>query len=370
MTSKRRPAPLNRLAPLMLALACFGVPPAQAQPMGADGSDFLYRVGKGDILLEISRRFTDSAGNWPVLQHINQVADTYKLPIGKVLRIPFSMIPEVDAPARLVHVRGAVRVNGRLAQAGDDLPQGGTLVTPPGGFATLQLSDGSTLTLPANSTIVLERLQAFKGTGLTDTIVSIEDGSLESVVSPEDTGVGRFEVRTPVAITGVRGTRLRVHKDDEVARTEVLEGVAHTRASSTGQAMLRSGHGVTARSDGVLGAVRPLPAAPALSVPVRGPQGWQAEFPAVPGAVAYLVRVAGDPLGTRLLSSERRDSAGQVTFSAGRPGTHYVLVRAIDRDGLMGPDAVQPFEGRVSLLSSDGNPVGTGYGDTVTLNEY
>src|SRR5690606_21429307 len=156
------------------------------QPMGADGSDFLYRVVKGDILLEISRRFTDSAGNWPVLQHINQVADTYKLPIGKVLRIPFSMIPEVDAPARLVHVRGAVRVNGRLAQAGDDLPQGGTLVSPPVGFAPLQLSDGSTLAFRDNCTIVLERLQAFTDTVLTHPSVAIVDGSLESVGSPED----------------------------------------------------------------------------------------------------------------------------------------------------------------------------------------
>lgn len=360
----------TRLAHSFVILALAGASPVLAQPVGADGDDFLYRVVQGDTLLDVSGRFTDKARNWTLLKQINQVADEYRLPIGKLLKIPFSMIPERPAPAEIVHVRGQVTVNGRSVRSGASLPEGGTLITPPGGFATLRLSDGSTLTVPANSAIAVDRLQAFQGTGLTDTIISVNEGSVESIVAPEQTGVGRFEVRTPVAITGVRGTRLRVHKQNSGVQTEVLSGVAQTSATTAGTATLKSGQGVITRADGVMQVVQPLPAAPKLSVPVRGPQGWHVEFAPISGAKAYLVRVAEDPEGTRLLSSRQYVSPDEIRFSATKSGTHYLLIRAVAHDGLMGADAVQPFEGRPTLRTIDDAPVMTGQGDYVTLTEY
>lgn len=356
------------LAALALTLASTG--PALAQPAGADGDDFLYRVIRGDTLLQLSQRYTTTPQNWSTLQQINNVADEKALPIGKVLRIPFSMIPEVPAPAQMIHASGQVTVNGRLVQPGEYLPEDSTVQTAPNGFATLRLTDGSTLTVPANSSLAIQRLQAFQNTGLTDTILSVESGSVESIVAPADTGVGRFEIRTPVAITGVRGTRLRVHSHEGITQTEVLSGVAHLGAAASGQAMLRPGQGAATRADGILGAVRALPDAPRLSEPVRGPQGWQLNFDPVPGASAYLVRVADDPEGTRPRSSERFVSPQEVRFSSHGIGTRHVLVRAIGPDGLMGPDASQPFEGQATLLSGNGLPVLAGHGDYIYLTDY
>lgn len=367
---KKRTLLARRLAQCLAALVLAGSGSVLAQPAGADGDDFLYRVVQGDTLIDLAVRYTATPQNWPTLQQINQVADTLALPIGKVMRIPFSIIPEVPAPALLVHASGHVLVDGRTVSPGGQLPEGSTLTTAPGGFATLLLTDGSTLTVPGNSTIAVDRLQAFQGTGLTDTILSVENGSVESVVAPEQTGVGRFEIRTPVAITGVRGTRLRVHRDETGAQTEVLSGVAHLGAATAGQAMLKPGQGVATRADGVMGAVRALPAAPQLSQPERGPQGWQVAFEPVPGATAYLVRVADDPQGTRPRSSQHFNSPQEVRFSAHGPGTHYVLIRAIGADGLMGPDAAQPFEGQPVLLSSNGHPVAAGQGGQVYLTAY
>lgn len=322
---------------------------------------------KGDTLLALAQRYTEGPQSWTVLQRLNSVADPYALPIGKTLRIPFSLIPEAPAPARIVHASGQVLADGRSTTPGELLPEGTTLTTASNGFATLQLADGSTVTLPGNSSLALQRLQAFKNTGLTDTIVSVQSGSVESVVAPEHTGVGRFEVRTPVAITGVRGTRLRVHSGSSGTQTEVLSGQAHLEGSATGAARLTSGQGAATRPDGVLGAVRTLPAAPVLSAPERGPQGWKVDFAPVPGASAYLVRVADDAQGTRPRSSQRFASPEEIRFSAPGPGTYYVVIRAIGDDELMGPDAAQSFEGHAVLVSGDGSPVFTGYGDPVQL---
>ncbi len=352
----------------VFALAATG--PALSQPIGANGDDFLYRVIQGDTLLELAGRYTTTPQNWRVLQQINHVADTLKLPIGQTLRIPFSIIPEVPAPASVVHASGQVMVDGRPVKQGEPLPEGSTLTTAAGSFMALRLTDGSTVTIPGNSAIKVDRLQAFKGTGLTDTILSVENGSIESLVAPEKTGVGRFEIRTPVAITGVRGTRLRVHAGDTGAQTEVIQGVAHLGASQSGQAMLKSGQGVSTSGKGVMGPVSALPAAPHLSKPFRSPQGWQVEFDPVPGAVAYLVRVADDPDGAHPRFSRRFATPSEVRFSAHGPGTHYVLVRAIDAQGLMGPDASHPFPGQAVLSTTDGKPVATGYGDQVYLSDY
>lgn len=360
----------HRLSKLISVLILTAASPVFAQPAGADGDDFLYRVLKGDMLLELAERFTATPHNWPVLERINAVADPRALPIGKVLRIPFSLIPEVPAPARLVHASGQVTSGGSALRVGDMVSEDSRLSIAPGGFATLLLADGSSLTIPGNSTLAIQRLQAFKGTGLTDTIVSVERGSIESIVSPDDAGVGRFEIRTPVTITGVRGTRLRVHSGSGGAQTEVLAGTAHLEASTAGGAMLKPGQGAATRTDGIMGAVRPLPQAPQLATPVRGPDGWRVAFAPVPGASAYLVRVADDPDGTRPWSSQVYASADEVRFAAPGPGTYYVVIRAIGEDGLMGPDAAQPFEGQGVLVSSNGSPVAAGHGDHIYLTSY
>ncbi len=56
------------------------------------------------------------------------------------------------------------------------------------GTATLRLEDQSLLTLTPGATLELQRLQSFQGTGLTDTQISIDRGTLESAVAPAGTG--------------------------------------------------------------------------------------------------------------------------------------------------------------------------------------
>jgi len=359
---------LSFLRSLLLAVACGSLAPgmAVAQPAGAQGDDFLYRTVAGDTLLGLAGRFTAVPGNWTVLQQINGVADPLRLPIGKTMRIPFALIPVEPAPARVSHIYGQVQVNGSALSVGQTLEEGALLGTEMQGFATLGLADGSMIIVPGDSKVRVLRMRAFKGTGLIDAIVSIEEGTIESVVAPEGKGVGRFEIRTPITVTGVRGTRLRVHSRDDVSRTELLEGTAHLGTSQNHQAQLKMGEGAVTDADGKLVGVRALMGTPQLEKPERGPQGWTVSFPPVPGAAGYIVRVAQDAEGTRFYSRERF-SGPPVTFQAPGVGTYYVRVAAFDERELMGADGMQPFEGQPVLLSSDGGFVATAYGLQVQL---
>ncbi|MFW7340744.1 FecR domain-containing protein [Pollutimonas sp. H1-120] len=338
------------------------------QPSGAHGDNFLYRVMTGDTLIALSERFTDKADNWAALQSLNAVQEPTLLPIGLELKIPFSLIPELPAQAKITHLAGQASADNRPLKIGDSLSEGQTVATGENGFLTLTLADGSTLTVPAASSLSVERLRVFKGTGLTDTVFTMRQGSLESVVAPADTGVGRFEIRTPVSITGVRGTRLRVHTQASGAQSEVLEGSARLDASQGRNANLRQGQGAAIDSSGRLLGVRPLLPAPELTPASRGRSGWVIAFPPVQGASAYLLRVSADPQGKQLFSSKRFDEP-RVTFSAPGAGTYYALVRAVDADGIMGRDASQSFPGRLLLNTSDGQPVSTGFGQFVFLSD-
>lgn len=353
------------LTPLIIALFVWS-PPLAAQSMGAKGEDFLYRVIQHDTLFDLAKTFAHDERVWPTLQSINQVDDPYRLPIGKVLRIPFRLIPEIPAQAVARHTLGAVTVNGRALQIGDQLSEDDTIQTGPDGSATLQLIDGSLLSISPDSSLTLQRLRAFKGTGLTDSMIDMKNGSLESEVAPQKTGVGRFEVRTPVTVTGVRGTNLRVHATPQGTRHEVVHGQAAVDGTHASEVEVEAGQGVRVNDQGERTSVRPLLPAPELGAPVRDSTGWVMDFPAVQGAQSYLVRVTTDRQGAFVLSG-KTFSAPPAHFSTHGSGMRYVFVRAIDDVGLAGLDAYRDLEGHAVLQTSEGRPVLSGFGEPVTL---
>lgn len=345
-------------------------PPVFAQPSGALGDDFIHRILPGDTLIGLANRYTRNDANWTVLQRNNGISDPQRLVIGSSLRIPFSMIPEVPRPATVVHVSGRAELDGVSLRAGMPVDEGSTITTASDGFVTLQLADGTRLTLPRGGTTQMERLREFEGVPLTDSILRVNQGSIDAEVAPDGQGVGRFEIRTPVAIVGVRGTRFRVHAAENGSGSEVLEGQVALQNESWGKPLaLSSGHGVAVQADGTY-QVLPLLPAPQVGPAQRiGSGQWTAPVSAVTGAVAYLVQVSRDAAGLKLTSSRRFDDV-DIRFSAQRPGTHYVSIRAINAAGLGGRDTYLSFEGVNALTSASGEPVALSDGGVVTLHDY
>lgn len=354
---------------LCLLLTLLTLPKAAAQPSGARGDDFIYRVVKNDTLITLSARFTGTADNWPVLQSINNVADPYALRIGRELRIPFALIPELPAQAELTHVIGTALINKTPARPSDSVHEGDLLETREHSFATLAMPDGTISALPPASSVRFQRLRTFQGTGIVDAILRIDEGELESSVAPDGQGVGRFEVRTPVSITGVRGTRLRVRSDNQGARTEVLAGAVQLGIDSTDGPSLGALQGIAVTRDGAILAPRPLLPAPVLLPDADRPNARILAFEPVPGAVAYQVRVAVDEAGTQPVWTGTV-SASPLHYRTPGGGSWFVLVRAIDDVGLMSDDAWIQVKGGGVLISGAGGDVMTRFGDPVRLTDY
>src|SRR5690606_13631689 len=139
-------------------------------------------------------------------------------------------------------------------------------------------------------------------------------------------------------VTGVRGTRLRVHVADDGSRSEVVEGRAGVAGSQSRDQILRARQGVAVDSAGRSSGVRNLLAAPQLGEPVRAGGGWTVDFPPLEGARSYQVKVAMDADGGKVVA-QQVVAGPPVSFSAPGAGTYHVFVRGVDDAGLGGLDA-------------------------------
>ncbi|CAH0439301.1 FecR family protein [Ralstonia pseudosolanacearum] len=326
-------------------LCCAMWRPATAQPSGADGNDFLYRVQQGDTLITLAERYMDDAEGWRLLQQHNHIANPYKLPPGAIVRIPFDRIPVVPAAAQVVFARDAVNGEHKPLQAGMKLPEDTLIETGAKGAITLAFDDGTRVTVPPGSRVTLARVRSFAGTGLIDMRLQVKEGEVESTVSPKKTGVGRYEISTPALVTGVRGTRFRVRADGGASTESVLEGKVAVRAGRQTQAV-GAGFGVRAAGGRLKRAV--LPAAPRLdAVPelVQTPcfrPTWQP----VKGAVAYRAVIARDPEQTEILSYQLSQTPA-ATLCGDEDGTYTLAVQSVDALGLSGPSVARPFTVRL-----------------------
>ena len=339
--------------------------PAFAQAAGARGDYFTYRFLPGDILLTLSQRFTSNQENWKAIRKINGIADQYKIPVGFELKIPFSMIDEIPASATISHLRGQAFLNGRpIRQTGGQIAEGAVITTGSNSNVTLTLPDNSKVLVPVNSTVTAKRLQRFSGTGYIDAIFTIDQGEIHSHVNPGGEGVGRFEIRTPVSVTGVRGTVLRTGtRQDQGAYSIIVKGQADfSPADGASPTRLISNQGVVTSGAGESAAPHALLAPPTLHPMDPQSQNQTLRFDPVPGAVAYEVVLAEDREGYDVLWSQRMTET-TIRLPAVRNGTVYVLVRSVDETMLTGGDAMLQIRQTMNTINDgQGSPVGVGNG--------
>lgn len=338
----------DRLLGALLAAALL------ACPAGARAGDYLYTTRPGDTLTGIAQRLLARPGDWTQLQTLNGIAEPRHMAAGRQLRIPERLLRAQAQVARLAAAVGDVRGNGTPLQRGAELPAGTQLETGAQGFATIALADGSRLQLAPSSRLRLERMARQRGSGVPDQRLRLEQGRVESQVTPLPKGKGHFGISTPSAVAGVRGTRFRVSADAGGSRTEVTEGSVAVRSVAARPATVPAGFGLAVARDGRHGAPVALLPAPVLDAGLSLQERPVVRFAAaaLAGASAYRFQVAA-ALGAGA-GPERAERLPHVVAEAVVPtplarfadlpdGDYVLRVRGIDGQGLEGLDADRPF---------------------------
>lgn len=336
-------------------LFCLCASVQAAKPAGQPGTivstppDLTYYALQGDTLSGIALRFTEKSSNGALLGKRNKISNDRTIPVGTGILIPLELLPEEASQTQVAALAGNSTVqkkDGSQAPIalGDILTEGSRISTGNNGFLSLTLPDESRIAIPSNSQVTLTRLRMTKYSKSPRTQIHLLQGRVESKVTPLASNKGRFEVTSPLAIAGVRGTHFRVGVNENGIANEVLSGaVAVGQQEKPNSLLLAAGKG-NIISSAALGKAQDLLPAPALTgnYALQEKPTVQLELGTMPQARAYRIQIAFDAQAQQILM-EAQASAPRFKFDGLRDGNYFARVTAIDALGLEGLPAIQAF---------------------------
>ena len=312
--------------------------------------DFEVTIVEGDTLTALGQRWLADPGRWPELQRHNKIPDPKRLAPGSKLAIPVAWLREKPAEVTVSNVSGqASKADGTPVAVGQRLREGEEIKTAENGYVTIKLVDGSTLRLQARSNLKLERARNLPGSEATETRFQLPAGRAEVQVRPGAQKASRFELRTGYASAAVRGTAFRVSADERNTRTEVTEGTIafaglppNAGSEPPEQSVpIPQGYGsIVDESRKPIPPVRLLDAPSLPTDPVfKAAPSLELDFPALAGAVSYRAQLAADADFRRMVG-EAVLTQPKIKFSNLTAGSYVLRIRAIDKFGLEGRDAI------------------------------
>jgi len=245
-----------------------------------------------------------------------------------------------------VDIMAGGKLPSRPVKSGDKVSSGDFIRTKSGGFAEVVYSDGTVLRISPRSRVDVG--EHFSGKSPDRSEVRLTRGKLQAVVDLQQVktgaGVKKFEVRTPNAIAGVRGTNFFVSHERSVTGIFVQSGSVYSfnPGNPSQQVILTPGTLTT-----VHGHRSPSPPRPALPNEIR--QMEQGVTP--PSESGAGAGPGASPAGTG--SSGDTGAAGTTgaTSTTGATGTTEQLTS--------GAAPVGPVATTSGLLYAAGDPLAT-----------
>lgn len=317
---------------------------------GIDSASWEYLVKPGDSLWTFADQHLSSPAYVPRLQKLNHIADPYRLPPGSRIKVPYLWVKQQPSTAQIEEFSGEVSAHdasGKPLPISKDLryPKGVQFQTGNDAMLRLRFADGSTLLLNANTNALLQNEIYYPSTGSARTEIRLDKGNAGSAVIPNILMPGRYQIRTPSAVTTVRGTEFRVSAETmDSTATEVLRGKVKVTGNKQGQVDVPAGFGSLASSSARPTPPEALPAAPDLSTLPSASSfnppllQWQADQL----AVAYRVTLRGP--GERGQQRVERTVTGPQLYAAlPENGEYQLSARARNAHGLEGYDSRRTF---------------------------
>jgi len=320
-----------------------GTPPPVSAHLGEDGT-VRYVVRKGDTLYALARKYMVREEHWRTVQRLNRIADPQRLPPGMTLILPANLLAPLPLTARIATFKGTGTLEdgkGPATPLAVDraVTPGMVIETGPNSFATLQLSNGSRVTLPSRTRLRVVTIRRFRLNDMVDVNFLLEKGRIETRATPLGASGGRYRIRTPIAVSAVRGTTFRIAYEGDGASslTEVIEGSVAVGATARGEAeIIGQAFGATVTPHGSITPEALLPA-PALLHPGRVQSDPRLSFALepLPGAASYHVQIARDA-GFLEMEQEGYSKEPRLDLESIGNGRWFVRVSAVAANGLEG----------------------------------
>lgn len=328
--------------------------------VGSSDEPITYKVKSGDTLIDLAERYMVSRDRYKIVQQQNRIANPHAVPVGTVIAIPRTLLKFKPAVAKIISVRGEVSTGTTSATVGQAISEGVIISTGPSSFATMQLADGSRISLPSNSDVRIRRMRSYVLGGSLDYDFDVLKGGTRSTVSKKKSQDDRFRMRTPKAVSAVRGTDFQA-RIDPVTKRDFAEVVEGALAVDTGA-----------------GDLLPLPAEMGLAVTEDGQKLTESMLPppVLPGAgktqaekiVSFAAETPSPTRFTIAADSSFIEQVADIVATDGKAsvsdlpnGNYFVRGRAISANGIQGLPVTYAFKRRLNGVSATAGKGDEGY---------
>ncbi|HMS21250.1 FecR domain-containing protein [uncultured Sphingorhabdus sp.] len=342
-----------------ISLAAFFGAPAKAN------DDLTYKVVRGDTLIGLADKYMLRASDYRIVQKRNRIANPHVIPVGTILKLPRTLLKFQPSTARLSSVKGQVTMtegnNAKAVSSGQLLSEGQAVKTSGGAFASLVLEDGSRISVPSNTDLKIVRLRRYILESALDYDFQVDRGSARSKVAPLKSANDRYQVRTPRAVSAVRGTDFQTRFDYSTNRdfAEVDEGALAVGVKGGSELAVPAGSGLAVNADGSALTEALLPP---LAIDGAGKLQNESSVRFALAAQKTPVRVSiAKDAGFEEQLADQIVSGADADFGNLDDGAYFFRARAISAKGLEGLPATYAFKRRLNTISGSAGSADEGW---------
>lgn len=351
------PAPVrSALACLLFVLALFCLPGRVAA--GAPAEVLIpIHVSAGTNLIHLARDYCRDRNDWRRIAALNKLTEPYLIIRDTTLQVPLSLLVAEPLTARVAAVNGPVSLHtadGRTSplRQDDTVAAGQTVVTGPDGYTHLILPDNTYTRVEPEARFTIAYLfRLADGTIKAD--FTLDRGGLVHWVRQKLRANDTFQTRTPIAVTGIRGTEYRLKSEGSEANTvETLRGRVEVAAGGRNVG-LAAGQGTRVRAGGTPERPRALPAAPAVETiePLYRTLPMQIHTPAHATAKRFRLRLTSDDQGQATAADQVVAAGSAFTIGTLADGRYFAFLSALDAEGFeSAPAGPRPLTDRKSVV--------------------
>lgn len=297
------------------------------------------QVAAGTNLITLAREYCYNPEAWKIIAQVNGLSAPYLIYADREIEVPVSLLRVENVAAEVVSLSGAAVLEKKdgtrvaLAQGGRVLP-GESVQTGEDAFVQLLFPNGAYTRIEPGSLYTLSYLFSVVD-GKMKAEARLLRGRIVQRIDRELDFNESLRARTPMVITGIRGTEYRLKADDGARSTvETLRGEVGVRAARQ-TVRLQPDEGLVVEQGRGLGVVHRLPAPPAVPVLAEVYRSLPARIllPATADIQGLKLRLSGDEAGQATVY-EYQASAGEPLVLQDVPdGRYFAFFTATDRLG-------------------------------------
>jgi len=291
----------------------------------------IYKVQAGDTLSQLSARFFVETANLEVIRSLNHLRHIDLLPSGKHLKIPREFVKQSPSQATIISISCARMIRAgsppKALSVGAVISEGTIIDVPAECQVSMLLEDSSVIRLPSSAAVKFSVLRKNALESSPQVELELVRGRIELDVNKNRSRTTPFDVRTPLSVTGVRGTEFRVGyaPTEQVGQVEVIRGVvAATGVSDSQSQPVSKGQGLPFDRSGKAMAIENLLDAPVFE---RAEAMHSAQH-------GYTIKLAANPTAKHyvVLNTKSANLLGEQTSQT--ITTTEVLAPALSQDAI------------------------------------